>query len=78
MESDYCQQVAEKIVRLIAPFGIVNEAYIPIIALAILENMPGFETMSQADVQFNFDRLVGAIAAMQTAIPTARTARFLA
>jgi hypothetical protein len=76
--SDTPQQLAEKLVALLFPDDVIPSSLIPSVALAIVERTPALQAATEAESQFIFYEICGALATRQIARATVKTARWLA
>jgi hypothetical protein len=76
--TDSTAELAEKLVALLFPEDIIPPEHVPTVAAAVLECTPALKNATEAEAQFIFYEICGAIAARQVARTAFKTARWLA
>ena len=70
------EQLAAKIVNVLFPFEEIPPPQIAFVALTVLERTPALKSAPEAETQFVFNELCGAIASLQLASTVATSARY--
>jgi hypothetical protein len=78
MTDTTAQDLAEKLVALLFPDDPIPPEDVPTVALAIVEHAPALQAATEAESQFIFYEICGALAARQVARVAVKTARWLA